>query len=100
MLEGISPESQNLVREMRIFFYLSLLTGRQFYFSVPNFTVGHMDYYFSRLLQLPFFISSLILWSTLVLSIQSFLDITSDSSKSEETLVRTDHSIHHSEITD
>jgi len=82
MLEDISYESQTLVTEMKLFYYASLVMGRAFYYNLPNFTKGHMDFVIKRTRMIPFFISSFILWASLVLVFQAYVDIRADDSKS------------------
>lgn len=85
MIDGISFESQQLITELKLMYWTCLLTGRQFYYNIPNFLKGHMEFATKRVRMIPFFISTFILWASLVIMAQSYVSITFEEQNSNDT---------------
>ncbi|ODN00788.1 Transcription elongation factor A protein-like 6 [Orchesella cincta] len=76
MIEGISFESQKLLRHLQLFLTTLNLTGRSFLHHRPNFAHGHIEYSARKRNMLPFVLTSVMMWTILCIFTCSVMDIT------------------------
>ncbi|CAL8123959.1 unnamed protein product [Orchesella dallaii] len=88
MTEGISIESQKLLRHLQLFLTILTLTGRSFLHHRPNFAHGHIEFSARKRNMLPFVLTSVILWTVLCLFICAFMDITKADLETTDIFVK------------
>lgn len=85
MHKELSFESQQLISEMGLMYWFCVCTGRQFYYTAPNLLKGHMEFLINRVKMIPFFVSTFLLWSSLIFIFVAFATVKWFTSLSDPT---------------